>query len=99
MGSGAVTRKRAAHDGPSGVQGQSPWPSLELHMNVIQKLSAVEHLKIASDGLRGRLAEELAEGGIQVSEEAYNLLKFHGSYEQFDRDTATLRKQHGMEKE
>ena len=24
---------------------------------------------------------------MQVSEEAYNLLKFHGSYEQFDRDT------------
>ncbi len=68
-------------------------------MNVIQKLSAVEQMKIASDGLRGRLADELAEGGIQVSEEAYNLLKFHGSYEQFDRDTATHRKQHGMEKE
>ena len=68
-------------------------------MNVIQKLSAVEALKTASQGLRGRLAEELAEGGIQVSEEAYNLLKFHGSYEQFDRDTATHRKQHGMEKE
>src|SRR5271163_2001092 len=91
MGSGAY--------GPSGVQGQSPWPSFGAHMNVIQKLSAVESLKIASDGLRGRLAEELAEGGIQVSEEAYNLLKFHGSYEQFDRDTATHRKQHGMEKE
>jgi sulfite reductase (ferredoxin) len=68
-------------------------------MNVIQKLSAVEHVKTTSDGLRGRLAEELAEGGIQVSEDAYNLLKFHGSYEQFDRDTATERKQHGMEKE
>jgi sulfite reductase (ferredoxin) len=63
------------------------------------KLSAVEHLKSASHGLRGRLAEELAEGGIQVSEDAYNLLKFHGSYEQFDRDTATERKQHGIEKE
>ncbi len=63
------------------------------------KLSAVEHMKTESRGLRGRLAEELAEGGIQVSEEAYNLLKFHGSYEQFDRDTATERKQHGQEKE
>jgi sulfite reductase (ferredoxin) len=63
------------------------------------KLSAVETLKTASHGLRGRLAEELAEGGIQVSEDAYNLLKFHGSYEQFDRDTATERKQHGIEKE
>jgi sulfite reductase (ferredoxin) len=63
------------------------------------KLSAVETMKTASQGLRGHLAEELAEGGIQVSEEAYNLLKFHGSYEQFDRDTATERKQHGLEKE
>jgi sulfite reductase (ferredoxin) len=63
------------------------------------KLSAVEHLKESSHRLRGRLAEELAEGGIQVSEDAYQLLKFHGSYEQFDRDTATERKQHGVEKE
>ncbi len=63
------------------------------------KLSAVEILKSESHGLRGSLARELAEGGIQVSEDAYQLLKFHGSYEQFDRDTATERKQHGQEKE
>jgi sulfite reductase (ferredoxin) len=63
------------------------------------KLSAVEGLKTASRHLRGRIAEELAEGGIQVSEDSYQLLKFHGSYEQFDRDTATERKQHGIEKE
>ncbi len=62
-------------------------------------LSSVERLKTASNGLRGRLAEELAEGGIQVSEDAYQLLKFHGSYEQFDRDTATARKQSKQEKE
>jgi len=65
----------------------------------MSKLSAVEGLKSASQGLRGRLAAELAEGGIQVSEDAYQLLKFHGSYEQFDRDTATDRKQRGLEKE
>jgi len=63
------------------------------------KLSAVEGLKTASHGLRGEVAEELAAGGIQVSEDTYQLLKFHGSYEQFDRDTATYRKQHGQEKE
>ena len=45
-----------------------------------KKLTGVETLKQGSLGLRGRLAEELAEGGIQVSEDAYNLLKFHGSY-------------------
>ncbi len=63
------------------------------------KPSAVEALKLASNGLRGTLADELADGGIQVSEDAYQLLKFHGSYEQFDRDTATERKQAGAEKE
>lgn len=64
------------------------------------KLSKVERLKAGSQGLRGDLAQELATpkaGGI--SEDAYNLLKFHGSYEQFDRDTATVRKQAGQDKE
>jgi sulfite reductase (ferredoxin) len=61
--------------------------------------SGVERLKQSSDFLRGGLAEELAAGGSQVTEDGYNLLKFHGSYEQFDRDTATARKQAGLEKE
>jgi sulfite reductase (ferredoxin) len=64
-----------------------------------KKLSGVEGLKAASRGLRGELAEELAAGGTQVSEDGYNLLKFHGTYEQFDRDTATALKQRGEEKE
>jgi sulfite reductase (ferredoxin) len=63
------------------------------------KPSGVEQLKASSHLLRGRLAEELAEGGTQVSEDGYNLLKFHGSYEQHDRDTATARKQQGEEKD
>ncbi len=66
---------------------------------VAKKLSGVERLKTESRHLRGRLADELAEGGTQVSEDAYNLLKFHGSYEQHDRDTATARKQRGEEKD
>ncbi len=65
----------------------------------VKKLSAVEGLKAGSHRLRGRLAEELAEGGTQVSEDGYNLLKFHGSYEQHDRDTATKLKQAGQEKD
>ena len=64
-----------------------------------KKLSGVEGLKAASLGLRGGLAEELAAGGTQVTEDGYNLLKFHGTYEQFDRDTATALKQKGLEKE
>ena len=35
----------------------------------------------------------------QVSEAAYGLLKFHGTYEQYDRDTATALKQAGQEKD
>jgi sulfite reductase (ferredoxin) len=68
-------------------------------MNKPMKRSAVELLKAASHGLRGRVAEELAEGGTQVSEDAYNLLKFHGTYEQYDRDTATALKQRHLEKD
>ena len=63
------------------------------------KLSGVETLKATSRHLRGDLAQELAAPGTQVSEDGYNLLKFHGSYEQFDRDTATALKQRGEEKD
>ncbi len=63
------------------------------------KLSGVETLKQSSRHLRGALAEELAAPGSQVSEDGYNLLKFHGSYEQYDRDSATARKQAGQEKD
>ena len=63
--------------------------------------SAAEGVKLASAGLRGTIAEELAAsdapGGL--SESAYTLLKFHGTYEQFDRDTATARKQAGQDKD
>jgi len=65
------------------------------------KPTGVEVSKINSLGLRGSLGLEVSavaeRGG--VSEDAYNLLKFHGSYEQFDRDTATPRKQAGLDKE
>lgn len=64
-----------------------------------KKLSGVEALKQSSRHLRGELASELSAGGTQVSEDSYNLLKFHGSYEQYDRDTATSRKQSGVEKD
>ena len=67
-------------------------------MGVQTKRSGVELLKESSRGLRGELGLELAEGGTQVSEDAYNLLKFHGTYEQYDRDTATELKQLGEEK-
>jgi sulfite reductase (ferredoxin) len=63
------------------------------------KLSSVEGSKLASRGLRGTLGEELVSSAAQFSDAAYDLLKFHGVYEQYDRDTATERKQAGLDKE
>lgn len=65
------------------------------------KPSAAETIKAQSFGLRGPLDAELSalagKGGL--SEASYTLLKFHGTYEQFDRDTATIRKQAGEDKD
>ncbi len=65
------------------------------------KPSGAELIKADSRALRGTIAEEIAadeaRGGL--SEGAYTLLKFHGTYEQFDRDTATERKQRGEDKD
>lgn len=59
--------------------------------------SAAEGIKAASDGLRGTLASEAADGGTHFSESARQLLKFHGAYEQDDRDARRVRKDAGEE--
>jgi sulfite reductase (ferredoxin) len=46
----------------------------------------VEALKRASDGLRGSIPDELASPADHFSDEAIQLLKFHGVYQQDDRD-------------
>src|SRR5437764_13360089 len=69
-------------------------------LGVTQQLSGTEAVKATSRGLRGAIAQELADTSTpQVSEAAYGLLKFHGTYEQYDRDTATALKQAGKEKD
>ncbi|GIV97841.1 MAG: sulfite reductase subunit beta [Herpetosiphonaceae bacterium] len=61
--------------------------------------SKVEEIKIASRGLGDILAEEIAdEHSDHISEEAYQLLKFHGSYQQDDRDQRRERKQQGRDR-
>jgi sulfite reductase (ferredoxin) len=50
------------------------------------KLSPVEAIKETSRYLRGNLVEELANDSDHLSEEGKNLIKFHGSYQQEDRD-------------
>ena len=50
------------------------------------KLSAVEGIKSESNFLRGRIAEELVDGNPNLGKDTIQLIKFHGSYEQDDRD-------------
>lgn len=62
--------------------------------------SKVESIKDESGYLKGKIAQELADESTPfVSDESYELLKFHGSYQGYDRDTATERKKAGLEKE
>lgn len=49
-------------------------------------MSGVEDLKAGSDFLRGSLAEELASPAEKLSADAAQLIKFHGLYQQKDRD-------------
>lgn len=56
------------------------------------KESKTEIIKRESRHLRGRLAEELQEPSTHFSEESAQLLKFHGSYQQDDRDVRHARR-------
>jgi sulfite reductase (ferredoxin) len=59
--------------------------------------SQVERIKEASSGLRGPLAEEVRNDSTHLSEEAKQVLKFHGSYQQDDRDVRRQRKKEGLD--
>jgi len=60
-------------------------------------VSAVEQIKQASRGLRGSLAPELAADTSHFEDEAAQLLKFHGVYQQDDRDARRQRSDAGLE--
>ena len=62
------------------------------------KPSKVEAIKVASQYLHGYVAEEARNGLPQFTEEAATVLKFHGSYQQDDRDTRTKMKREGKDK-
>lgn len=60
----------------------------------------VEQLKVENDGLGGLLFDEIADTtSDHISENAYQLLKFHGSYQQDDRDLRKERKQQGLDRD
>ncbi|MFO0926555.1 MAG: NADPH-dependent assimilatory sulfite reductase hemoprotein subunit [Gemmataceae bacterium] len=62
------------------------------------KRSAVEVVKENSQALRGTLIEELAKDSDKFSDADKNLLKFHGSYQQEDRDARKNRRADGQGK-
>jgi sulfite reductase (ferredoxin) len=62
------------------------------------KRSGFEGVKERSRWLRGTLAEELAVDSDHFSDDAKNLLKFHGSYQQEDRDARKNRSKTGVSK-
>src|SRR5690349_20768250 len=72
------------------------WPA---EMASVDKISKAEAIKQQSRQLRGRLAQDLTDAGQPFDNEGYSLLKFHGIYQGYDRDSATERKQLGDNKE
>src|SRR5690349_1701924 len=62
------------------------------------KRSAVEDIKENSRQLRGTIADELGQDSDHFSEHNKQLLKFHGSYQQEDRDARKARKKDGVGK-
>jgi len=61
-------------------------------------LSKNEGLKAASDYLRGTILADLVAEGGSVTEESNQLLKFHGTYLQDDRDVRTERRRQKLDK-
>ena len=60
--------------------------------------SKVEHIKAQSRYLHGQIAEELAAETTHFSEEQVQLIKFHGMYQQENRDLRHARKEAKEEK-
>ena len=64
-----------------------------------QKLAANETIKIHSNYLRGTIKEGLADLSTgAMSEDDQQLLKFHGTYQQDDRDLRPNRRKHKLDK-
>jgi sulfite reductase beta subunit-like hemoprotein len=60
-------------------------------------VSKVEAIKATSNHLRGTIGEELSDGTPAFSPECQQLLRFHGIYQQDDRDVRTERKRQGLD--
>jgi sulfite reductase (ferredoxin) len=61
------------------------------------ELSKVEGVKAASHHLRGTIADDLSDPAPSFTGENQTLLKFHGIYQQDDRDVRIERKRQGLD--
>jgi len=64
----------------------------------VESISKAEAVKQQSRRLRGHIARDLADTAAPFDKEGYSLLKFHGVYQGYDRDSATELKQRGESK-
>ena len=67
-------------------------------MAQINSVSKAEAVKQQSRQLRGHISRDLVDTSAPFDNEGYSLLKFHGIYQGYDRDSATERKQRGDDK-
>ena len=67
-------------------------------VEAVEKISKAEATKQQSRHLRGHLGRDLADTATPFDGEGYSLLKFHGIYQGYDRDSATELKQAGNSK-
>ncbi|HUC73369.1 MAG TPA: NADPH-dependent assimilatory sulfite reductase hemoprotein subunit [Stellaceae bacterium] len=67
-------------------------------MAEIDTISKAEAVKQQSRQLRGHIARDLPDTATPFDKEGYSLLKFHGIYQGYDRDSATELKQRGESK-
>ena len=59
------------------------------------KPSPVEDIKLASNYLRGSVPQELVDAGDSFTKPMTNVLKFHGTYQQDDREARVARPEGG----
>src|SRR5204862_344222 len=87
-----------AAEGWSVVQLVAAGPAWRARMAALDTISKAEAIKQQSRQLRGNLARDLADTAHPFDKTGYSLLKFHGIYQGYDRDSATERKQRGDDK-
>ncbi len=80
------------------AQTRIPAAAVDAAAKAVAKLSAVEGIKENSRQLRGTIALDLARDTDHFGEADKQLLKFHGTYQQEDRDARKSRRREGVGK-